>query len=42
VQAGIVAVLFAALLVIAVDAAGGWHRFRPATAADQAWVRPGS
>jgi Zn-dependent protease with chaperone function len=37
---GIVAVLLAALLVIAVDAAGGWRRIRPATAADQALARP--
>jgi Zn-dependent protease with chaperone function len=37
---GIVAVLLAALLVVAVDAAGGWRRVRPATAADEAQARP--
>jgi STE24 endopeptidase len=37
---GIVAVLLAALLVIAVDAAGGWRRIRPAAAADEALARP--
>jgi Zn-dependent protease with chaperone function len=37
---GIAAVLLAALLVVAVDAAGGWRRIRPATAADEAQARP--
>jgi hypothetical protein len=36
---GIVAVLLAALLAVAVDAAGGWRRVRPATAADEAQAR---
>lgn len=36
VLAGIGAVLLAALLVVAVDAAGGWRRVRPATAPDEA------
>jgi STE24 endopeptidase len=41
---GIVAVLLAALLVVAVDAAGGWRRVRPATAAGeaQAWSATGA
>ena len=37
---GIFAVLLAALLVLAVDAAGGWRRVRPATTADEALARP--
>jgi Zn-dependent protease with chaperone function len=37
---GILAVLLAALLAIAVDAAGGWRRIRPATAGEQALARP--
>jgi Zn-dependent protease with chaperone function len=40
VLAGIAALFLAALLVIAVDAAGGWRRVRPASAADGAWARP--
>jgi Zn-dependent protease with chaperone function len=36
---GIVAVLLAALLVVGVDAAGGWRRVRPATAANQTQTR---
>ncbi len=40
VLAGIAALLLAALLVIAVDAAGGWRRVRPASAAYGAWARP--
>jgi Zn-dependent protease with chaperone function len=38
--AGIGAVLLAALLVVAVDAAGGWRRVRPAAAAGEAPARP--
>jgi Zn-dependent protease with chaperone function len=38
--AGIGAMLLAALLVVAVDAAGGWRRVRPAVAAGEAPARP--
>jgi hypothetical protein len=37
---GIVALLLAALLVVAIGAAGGWRRVRPATAADGASAPP--
>jgi hypothetical protein len=40
VQARIVAVLFAALFIVAVGAAGGRRRVPPATAADEGWARP--